>query len=234
VNHGTVSQYWKVERCPGSAETVADGINAKGQIIGYYWPSYSPSGTHQQGFLDSGGTYTIINPPGSTYTDPESINVKGQIVGVYQDANHNDHGFLYSNGTYTTIDFPGANYITWALVSINNTGQIAGDYEDSRNSQLHGFIYSYGTYTTIDVPAPLLRASTKRDKSSGSTNRVMAATSKASSTAMASTRFYIFPAPIPQRLLALTTLEISPGITKRTPRNIASSTAAVFTRQSAP
>jgi probable HAF family extracellular repeat protein len=37
----------------GSIETIADSINASGQIVGWYFGS---SGTHQQGFLDSGGT----------------------------------------------------------------------------------------------------------------------------------------------------------------------------------
>jgi hypothetical protein len=42
---------------------------------------------------------------------------------------------------------------TYAL-SINDSGQIVGDYQDSNvaGGALQGFIYSHGTYATIDPP----------------------------------------------------------------------------------
>src|SRR5208337_2570993 len=60
---------------PGSASTVAHGINASGKIVGYY----TDNGANYHGFLDSGGVYTTIDPPASTYTIVNSINSYGQI-----------------------------------------------------------------------------------------------------------------------------------------------------------
>jgi probable HAF family extracellular repeat protein len=88
-----------------SGGTFPSGINAKGQIVGFY---FNATGTH--GFLLSGGTYTTIDvpfgSPGSTFAN--GINDIGQIVGQYEDANFHTHGFLYSGGNYFTFDDPSA------------------------------------------------------------------------------------------------------------------------------
>jgi probable HAF family extracellular repeat protein len=55
---------------------------------------------------------------------------------------------VYSNGAFTTLDVPGAAYTV--PTSINNRGQVAGEYFDG--SRTHGFVYSNGTFTTLDVP----------------------------------------------------------------------------------
>jgi probable HAF family extracellular repeat protein len=114
-------------------------------VAGYY----QDSSGHFDGFLDSHGTYTTINPPGSIDTFVQSINSSGQITGYYEDSSGQDIGFLYSHGTYTTIDPPGSTE-TFAQ-SINSSGQITGYYEDSSGQDI-GFLYSHGTYTTIDPP----------------------------------------------------------------------------------
>jgi probable HAF family extracellular repeat protein len=46
---------------PGSTYSFAFSINAKGQIVGWYEDSNAQS----HAFLDSGDTYTTIDPPGS-------------------------------------------------------------------------------------------------------------------------------------------------------------------------
>ena len=89
---------------PGSTYSVAESINNKGQIVGFY----QNSSGQEFGFLDSGGKYTTIDFPGSIQTTPTAINAKGQIVGTYADSNSVSHAFLYSGGTYTTLDVPGA------------------------------------------------------------------------------------------------------------------------------
>jgi probable HAF family extracellular repeat protein len=57
-------------------------------------------------------------------------------------------GFLYVDGMFTTIDVPGA--IDTTPSSINNAGQIVGNFSDSKGQ--HGFLDVGGTFSTIDVP----------------------------------------------------------------------------------
>ena len=83
-----------------------------------------------QGFLYSGGVYTIIDPPGSFGTYAMAINDPGQIVGYYADSSNHFHGFLDSGGTYTILDFPGA--IDTYLDDINDSGQIVGRYQGDK------------------------------------------------------------------------------------------------------
>jgi probable HAF family extracellular repeat protein len=93
---------------PNARFTEADGINARGQIVGNYGDA---SGQH--GFLLSGGQYTTLDDPNAV-TQPGlgtfafGINARGQIVGQYFDANFARHGFLLSGGQYTTLDVPNA------------------------------------------------------------------------------------------------------------------------------
>jgi probable HAF family extracellular repeat protein len=111
--------------------TVARGINATGQIVGYYT---NATGTH--GFLLSGGTYTTLDDPLATNeTVAYGINDAGQIVGQYNDLS-GTHSFLYSGGVFTTIDDP-VNGHTFAS-GINNNGQIIGTLSDGTGD--HGFL----------------------------------------------------------------------------------------------
>jgi len=66
-----------------------------------------------------------------------------------------DADVVGGNGTksysfsYTTIDYPSATCTSaW---SINNSGQIVGQYCDSTGLR-HGFLYSAGTFTSMDFP----------------------------------------------------------------------------------
>jgi probable HAF family extracellular repeat protein len=114
---------------PGSSfpdqEVVATGINASGQIVGYYTDA-AYAGTH--GFLVDQGNNTTLDVPGSIYTYAYGINDSGQIVGSYFDAAFNVHGFLLDQGSYTTLDVPGSTGRTVAN-GINASGQIVGSYE---------------------------------------------------------------------------------------------------------
>jgi probable HAF family extracellular repeat protein len=50
---------------------------------------------------------------------------------------------------YQTLDVPGSLQTT--ATGINDSGQIVGNYTDTRNRD-HSFLYSGGSYTTLDVP----------------------------------------------------------------------------------
>ncbi|TMJ81711.1 MAG: hypothetical protein E6G76_24770 [Alphaproteobacteria bacterium] len=111
---------------PGASTTDAYGINDAGQIVGSY-----NTGDGPQGFLLSGGSYTVLNDPAITsppigsghYTAATRINASGQIVGYYNLSP--TRGFLYSNGTYTNIDTGAIQGGTFAK-GINDAGQIVG------------------------------------------------------------------------------------------------------------
>src|SRR5947208_1074708 len=130
---------------PSEASTTQPlGINAAGQIVGWY---ANASGTH--GFLYSGGTYTTLdNPLAISGTFAYGINDAGQIVGTYQDSSGRYHGFLYSSGTYVPLDDPlaapsGSSSGTFAY-GINNSGQFVGQYFN--NTGGHGFLASLAPY----------------------------------------------------------------------------------------
>src|SRR5436190_23272922 len=82
--------------------TIAQGINATGQIVGYYTAS-----VNFHGFLLSGGTYTTLDDPLTTsFTEAFGINASGQIVGHYRDAIGRRHVLLFRVRSTTTHNAP--------------------------------------------------------------------------------------------------------------------------------
>jgi hypothetical protein len=119
-----------------AAQTSARGINARGDVVGFY-----AAGGKQHGFLLRDGEYTSLDFPvaGVRATIANGINPRGEIVGQYtlparvKDENGNDlpedsplycppdipnppnppapdpaciKGFYYRNGKFTTVMFP--------------------------------------------------------------------------------------------------------------------------------
>ncbi|MGD0871898.1 MAG: hypothetical protein ABSB88_20300 [Bryobacteraceae bacterium] len=74
---------------PGSVFTMAWGINAAGQAVGFY---DDENGEH--GFLLSRGSFTPIDIPEAQFTDAFGINSRGDVVGIFGDSVGNIHGFL--------------------------------------------------------------------------------------------------------------------------------------------
>ena len=106
---------------PGASSTLARGINAQGDIVGFYG-----AGGAFRAFLLHEGTFTDIDVPGASFTRPRGINPQGDIVGFYG-AGGATHGFLLNKeGSLTTIDFPGAS--STSALGINHRGDIVGQY----------------------------------------------------------------------------------------------------------
>jgi probable HAF family extracellular repeat protein len=128
-----VYNYTTVEDPLGVNRTEVTGINASGQIVGFYLNQ----GTH--GFLYSGGMYTALDDPlaATRVTWAFGINDLGQIVGAYEDGT-GSNGFLYNGSNYFTFDDPLATNGTQAF-GINDLGQIVGEY-DVTNGGEHGFL----------------------------------------------------------------------------------------------
>lgn len=141
-----------------SEATIAEGINAHGDIVGWYTACTNPCATTSTGgFVRSPqGSFTLFTPPGTIVTLPRmgypvnaesslaphrlSINQAGTITGSYTDAEGAQHGFVRNPyGTITSFDPPRGERTT--ATSINDNGVIAGSYFYDWNTQIpQGFL----------------------------------------------------------------------------------------------
>lgn len=131
--------------------TYALGINASGEIVGFYT---SATENHYHGYVRSAaGAFTQFDVPGSNVeaTNAFAINAGGDVTGFYTaqglDYGIPAHGFVrLADGTIATFDAPGAgttgNQGT-RPVAINAAGTVTGFYRDSKNA-FHGFVRSSG------------------------------------------------------------------------------------------
>jgi len=125
---------------PGVLSNRAQGINARGEIVGIYdIPGPPPFGSRTHGYLiDKDGALTSIDVPGALDTFAMGINARGDIVGFYFDFTaFTTRGFLLTNDGFAFIDVPGASETQ--LWAINARGQIVGSYR--AGGQTHGFLY---------------------------------------------------------------------------------------------
>ena len=123
---------------PGSLSTRLTGINDSGQIVGSLTQAghgfQSPFGyvNYQQGFLFSGGVFTILDPINAPsqnvltgvplYSVATSISPSGQVAG-YAAYGPSTTGFIYNNGVFT---IPIALEPGTAFEDINSSGQVVG------------------------------------------------------------------------------------------------------------
>jgi hypothetical protein len=132
-------------------QTTPTGINARGDVTGYYWDaSYA-----FHGFLrERDGKVTEFEAPGSGTgslqgTHPTAINADGTITGFY----NFQHGFVRANdGTFTTFDPPNSAFTN--PTSIAPDGAITGQYFDTTAALAkHGFLRtSDGVIVTFNPP----------------------------------------------------------------------------------
>jgi probable HAF family extracellular repeat protein len=75
---------------PGATETMPQGVNDSGQIVGQYVVN-----GNGHAFLYSNGQFTTIDDPAAQYSDEAyGINNNGQIVGTYADSEGGMHSYL--------------------------------------------------------------------------------------------------------------------------------------------
>ena len=110
--------------------TAAFGVNNSGEVVGTFQngPQLPNGGSNRQGFLYSGGAFTILNVPAATEgTIAIGINNFGQVVGDYPvqlaSGSTELEGFLYSGGTYRTFPLPCAD---GEVRGINDLDEIVG------------------------------------------------------------------------------------------------------------
>ena len=80
---------------PGASNTIAVGINERGQVVGH---CVDDGGRH--GFVHNrNGGITTCDAPDAQSTLAFGINNRGQVVGFYADTGGAVHGFLRSKGS---------------------------------------------------------------------------------------------------------------------------------------
>jgi probable HAF family extracellular repeat protein/VCBS repeat-containing protein len=148
--------YTTIDPAGPTNETSLTGINASGQVIGFY---YNNDGV-QQGFIYSNGTYTTIDPAGPTVvTVVTGINNSGQVVGYYINNDGVEEGFVAS--PVPTVEPDRAHVQVAGTVTANAaSGVLANDTDPIPNDTLtvsavdgqasnvdHAVAGSYGTLT---------------------------------------------------------------------------------------
>jgi probable HAF family extracellular repeat protein len=149
---------------PGSVLTNAQGINAQGNIVGFY--TDTAGRTH--GFLQSGGYFRSIDYPNSDATQALGIGPAGDIVGTYQRPGEPApiagaipiHGFLMTRrGGFFKVDYPGhQNTIAQRILP---DGTILGCYHDAdRMATMYGMAVSRHGFEHTTEPASMHNGAT--------------------------------------------------------------------------
>jgi hypothetical protein len=142
-----------------STSSLALGVSDMGAIVGQY---AAADGTHSPGFVDVGGTFSMVVPTSATVqTFVQGINAAGLAVGFYSEDGTTQHGFMLDTvGNHLTIlpDPSTSRTANGALVltqflGVNAGKKAVGYYQTTDNSQ-YGFLFDLSTmtYTFLDHP----------------------------------------------------------------------------------
>lgn len=143
---------------PGAAQTFASGINARGQIVGWY-----VQGGVVRGFKYDRGAYTTVVYPGAAFTQLRGIAPNGDIVGSYARAGEppvNIHGFkLTRHGEFVEVNYPGhTNTIAQRILP---NGTILGCYHDGdQMASMHGATFARRGVSATDAFASMHNGAT--------------------------------------------------------------------------
>ena len=143
---------------PGATLTVAQGINAGGDIVGWY----ADASKKQHGFVRSGeDSWTSIDFPTEdpsnpvAATDARGIGPGGDIVGTYRLTHEPTtvpaHGYLLTkHGEFLHVDHP--DHINTIAQRILPNGTILGCYHDTDTmSTMHGMMTGRGGVSALDM-----------------------------------------------------------------------------------
>jgi len=132
---------------PDATVTRATGINARGDIVGFYGDLNGV--TH--GFLLRRGLFSTIDFPHASLTFARAINARGDIAGLFQFEDGIEQGFLLHDGQFTQIDFPHTTSTTPR--GINNAGDTTGNYPNPNCGDCEsGFILRDGVFNDVHIP----------------------------------------------------------------------------------
>lgn len=137
---------------PASANlgSFAFSINNHGDIAG----AFTDINGVQHGYLrHADGSLTQIDFPGASGTLAFGVNDWETIIGVYADAQNNSHAFLLRAGHYRNVDLPGGASTTTTPLSINDRGEIVGEYVTTPMTNGFGYLQQAdGSFALTTAP----------------------------------------------------------------------------------
>lgn len=145
---------------PGATATQARGINASGEIVGFYQSSSCSNYTLQvpscptKGYKLVNGNFTELNIPNAISTAITGVNDHGDIVGFYQKSDLSYHGFLWLHTNFIqTIDYPSTTYATVPMGVDNSLTVVGGLWVVSATGTFAegGWVWSNGTFSVLDL-----------------------------------------------------------------------------------
>jgi hypothetical protein len=156
VNHAIFDDGRKLEMLKLSSSarenlgSFAFSINNRDDIAG----TFTDSGGVQHGYVrHADGTLTQIDYPGASSTQAYGVNDWEMVIGVYADAQNNPHAFLRRGGHYLNADLPGAPSATTTPLSINDLGEIVGEYITTPSTNGFGYLQQFtGSFTLTTAP----------------------------------------------------------------------------------
>lgn len=111
---------------PGAAETVANGINDNGTVVGYYSKQLPPH-EWKHGFIYHNGQWASVSFPSSTLqTTLQGLSNANLILATTLQGNNSVSSYIYVNGKFKKIVMPNSNVATAALGISPNKGLITG------------------------------------------------------------------------------------------------------------
>ncbi len=126
---------------PGDASSIAKGINASGQVVG--WSAW-PNGTRAFIYTDGVGMVALPGLPDRPRTYARRMNDFGQVIGT-ANAGGTDIGHAVrwaADGTIQDLGTLGTGSFSEAL-GINNRGEVVGySYVSGGSFPIHAFLYS--------------------------------------------------------------------------------------------
>jgi probable HAF family extracellular repeat protein len=140
---------------PGGTYSVAQGINAKGDVTGF--GDTSTGAVHA--FVFSNGTMQDLGTlPGGRNSGGSGINASGQVTGWSEiNAPNNIHAFLFSNGVMQDLGtLPGD--VGSSARAINDAGQVTGDSTNAAGRG-HAVLYSKGIMSDLGTLPGFLSSS---------------------------------------------------------------------------
>lgn len=144
---------------PGAVLTVAQGINARGDIVGFY----NDAARRRHGFLLRDGEFTTIDYPGAAGTDVRGIGPAGDVVGGYWMPGEppvNIHGYkLTKHGDFERVDYPG--HINTIPQRILPDGTILGcRHDQDMHGSMYGIVIARSGNSEIDEPMSMNNGAT--------------------------------------------------------------------------
>ncbi|MBC8143200.1 MAG: DUF3466 family protein [Armatimonadetes bacterium] len=125
----------------GGTVSFANGINERGQVIGW---SLTSNNDAVRGFVAQGDEMRLVRSLGGEVAQANGINDGGQVVGISQ-LPHIDqfHAFVWDGSKLTDIGTLGGDNAGGR--AINNRGVIVGSSQTANNKSTHAFRYENGT-----------------------------------------------------------------------------------------